>query len=396
MCLAPLALGVALIAKGVLQFLIVPNAGFDFRLLWTATHYYLRGVNPFEASFYFADVHRGVTPAAMPTFLPDLGWPEQVNYPPTSTLAQIVFFGLPWAWARVAYLGLNAASSAVLAIWASQFAHNLNERLLLAGVVVLNLGLSQTILNGNQGILALALLVGAVTLRRQWPMAAGLCLAMALVKPTITGPFVLLFIVERRYRVLASCAVVLAASVALTVRLSHTGVVTLVRETLEGTSRFATGGFAIWKAVRAAGLGGTMALGVSAATVLVPFAVLLWRRRRQDDLCTLPMLAATAVAARLFTYHNSIDNVVLAFLAVGLAVQALRTQQTLDVAWAAATVCTLMLPYLWTASALKHAVLFAVWVGGAAHLLRRALPLSISNRMAEVSPARLRPIAGDQ
>ncbi len=58
LCGLSLLLAGALLAKGFLQFALVPGAGFDQRLQWKAAQYYLHGVNPAPVSFYYQDVVR--------------------------------------------------------------------------------------------------------------------------------------------------------------------------------------------------------------------------------------------------------------------------------------------------------------------------------------------------
>jgi FkbM family methyltransferase len=366
--IVPLLVAAVLVAKGVWQLTQVPGTGFDLRLRWTEAHYYMRGANPFEASFYFSDVRRGVTAATVPTYFPDLGWPEQANYPPTSTLTEFLVFGLPWQVARGYFVLLNVAACGVVAWWASTGARDVVVRLFLAGIALANLGYSQTILNGNYGIVVMAALIGSFVLRKRLPMLAGLCLGIALVKPTISAPFVLLFFADRRYGVLIWCGAYLAASTFLTIGLTGTSLQVLLAQTMEGAARFATGGYALWKVFRSLGLGEPTSLALNAVLFLIPLAILLWQRRRREEVFGPAMLAAAAVVARLFTYHNTIDNVVLTFVAGGLASRTVYEPRKADLAWLGAVTVSLLTPFVWTNSVAGHVCLYGLWTAAAIRL----------------------------
>jgi hypothetical protein len=272
---------------------------------------------------------------------------------------------------RPIYLALNVTAAVVVAWWASTWGESSAvRRLLLAGAALANLGFSQTIINGNYAILVVAALVSAWTLREKHPLGAGLLLGMSLVKPTVSLPFVALFLADRRYRALTACAVYLAASFALTVALTGDGPVTLLRETLEGSSRFATGGYGLWQWVRAGGASQSMALTLNALVFLVPFLGMTWwylpDRPQQAD-AWLPLLALAAVVARVFTYHNSIDNVLLAFPVVALSYRAARGEDVAAGVLAAALIVSVLIPFVMTRSAAAHVVLYSLWLGAAVY-----------------------------
>jgi hypothetical protein len=366
-----LFVAVALLAKGVLQFALVPGAGFDQRLQWQSAQYYLRGVNPFPVSFYYQDVVRPTGRQEGPGYLPEVGWPEEVAYPPSSTLTQIALYG--WSSLEVTrwiFVVVNLLAAAVVAWWAQDLIGGTRAtRWLFAGLALLNLGYSQTLVNGNYGILVVAALMLAFVLRKEHPVAAGLVLGLAFVKPTITAPFLVLFLADRRYRVLLVMTGVAVASVALSVVLTGTGPLMLVRQSLEGAARFAKAPYAIWQLLRAWGTGAGVALAVNAAVFLIPFAVVVWRAATRGTLETswLALAALSGVVARLFTYHNSIDNVVLTFLVLALARLAFGRRDAWATALAAAVVLSVLVPFVWTNSAVGHLALYALWVSGVSY-----------------------------
>jgi hypothetical protein len=366
-----LFVAVALLAKGVLQFALVPGAGFDQRLQWQSAQYYLRGVNPFPVSFYYQDVVRPTGRQEGPGYLPEVGWPEEVAYPPSSTLTQIALYG--WSSLEVTrwiFVVVNLLAAAVVAWWAQDLIGGTRAtRWLFAGLALLNLGYSQTLVNGNYGILVVAALMLAFVLRKEHPVAAGLVLGLAFVKPTITAPFLVLFLADRRYRVLLVMTGVAVASVALSVVLTSTGPLMLVRQSLEGAARFAKAPYAIWQLLRAWGTGAGVALAVNAAVFLIPFAVVVWRAVTRGTLETswLALAALSGVVARLFTYHNSIDNVVLTFLVLALARLAFGRRDAWATALAAAVVLSVLVPFVWTNSAVGHLALYALWVSGVSY-----------------------------
>ncbi len=362
-----------LLVKGVVQLLVVHNAGYDLQLLWTATHYYFRGADPFDASFYHNDVLHGRVPTSPLVYFPDLGWPIEVTYPPTSTLTQILVYGLPGSMVRGYYIALSLVWCGLIAWWARAGYTARTGAWLLVGVALANLAYSQTIINGNQGILVVAGLVLAIALRAERPILAGVCLAVALVKPTISAPFVLLFLIDGRYVTLAAASVVLGASALLTAALSHTSLVTLFAQSVEGSSRYVVGGYALWKLFKAWGMSLPAALALNAAIFFVPLVVLLWRTRERRIGFSLAMLALVAVVARVFTYHNQIDNVMMTFLTVALGARFLETRRAVDAWWLGAVVVSLLIPFVYTASGIAHTALYVLWGTAAIREIRFTL-----------------------
>src|SRR4030095_7600022 len=153
----------AIWAKGLVQFAVVPGTGYDLQLRWTETQYYLRGANPFEASFYHNDVARGGPTTKEPTYFPDLRSPQYANYPPTSTLTEILLFGLPLAGASLSYVAINLAAFVTIGWWAFKTTPApIALQLTAVGAALANLGYSQTIVNGNLGVIVMAALTAAV------------------------------------------------------------------------------------------------------------------------------------------------------------------------------------------------------------------------------------------
>jgi hypothetical protein len=367
------ALATGLLAKGFLQFALVPGAGFDERLQWTSAQYYLRGVDPFPVSFYYQDVVRPTGRTQGPGYLPDVGWPDEVAYPPSSTLVQIALYGWPSVrLARWVFVAFNLVAVAVVVWWShGLIAGTGARRWLFAGLALLNLGYSQTLINGNYGILVVAALMLAFALRARHPLAAGLLLGLAFVKPTVSAPFLVLLLADRRYRALVVMMVLAIASVALSVALTGTGPWTLVRESLEGTARFAKAPYAIWQLLRALGTGTAVALAVNAAVFVIPFAVVLWRAVTQRTLeaSWLSLAALAGLVARLFTYHNSIDNVLLTFLVLALARVAVDRHDARATALATAVVLSVLLPLVWTNSLMGHLLLYTIWLLGVSYVV---------------------------
>lgn len=363
----PAMLASALIAKGVLQFAWVPGAGYDLRLRWTEAQYFIRGINPAAVSFRYQDRGEPGSSTTVPEGLADVGWPEMTAYPPTSTLTQLMLFGWPLEASRLAFVVVNLLSLAVLAWWAGRAVEGgWAENTLMAGMALANLGYSQSVINGNYGVIVMAALVGAIVIRDRHPILSGVLLGIALVKPTMSGPFALLFLHERRYRGLLVCAVYLVASLLLTMYLTGDGARTLIAQSIEGMSRFSTGGYALWKMFTAAGLVKPLALALNGLVLIVPF--LVWITRTANPF-SLTALAVTAIVARLFTYHNSVDNVLVSFVAVAVAVVAWTRRDVIASAIAVAVMGSVLVPFTWTDSIAGHSLLYATWILGAAYVV---------------------------
>jgi hypothetical protein len=100
--------------------------------------------------------------------------------------------------------------------------------------------------------------------------------------------------------------------------------------------------------------------------LLAPFVIWISRTRAPFS---LPALALAAIVARLFTYHNTVDNVLVSFLAVAVAGVALARRDTAAWAMAITVMGSVLVPFAWTDSIAGHLLLYAAWIAGAVYVV---------------------------
>ena len=299
------------------------------------------------------------------------GHPRRAPYPPFAYPTLLPLVWPPYPVVRAYFAAANVAALAVIVAWAVSVARTTGravrgEAAFLAASVLAVSSTCTTLGIGQLGVIVTALLAGTFLLQqRDRPTWAGLLFGMALVKPTISGLFVLPLLCKGGLRpVVVAAAYVLAGSAVVLAR-AHESPVAFLHIWREMADRNilaqGTGGL-IDLVTAATGLAVRpvmTALGAifTAATVLAAVAA---RRRPMPVL-----LALAAVGDRLWSYHTSYDNVMLVFLLVPLAVAAVRTgDRGLTAAFAAVAV-SLWLPAKATERQWAQLVQVLVWVAAA-------------------------------
>ncbi len=192
-----------------------PHFGNDLLARWVDQHYVLRGRNPYDIYFagldpagpeaYARSVGRDCTPD------PELGRPWTVGYPPWSFVAGTAMFGPPWSVMRPYTVLLNLLGLAVIGGWAYRLGGGGRVGALFAAASLACNAYAWVLSIGQATILIMAALVIAYWLaERGHPWACGLLLGIAMFKHTITGPFLLCFLVRGQWKPIASCLFYLA------------------------------------------------------------------------------------------------------------------------------------------------------------------------------------------
>ncbi len=257
---------------------------------------------------------------------PYRGLARSVPYPPFAYVGLLPLVWPPWPAVRVYFAAANAVALAGMAAWAASAGRGSRVGpVLLAGSALAMAGICTTLGIGQLGVIVTGLLVAAYVAagrgRHGW---AGLLFGLALLKPTISGLFILPFLCKGRWRtfVVATAYVLSATAVVLArVRLSPVGFLHSWRQMADG-GELAQGTGGLIDLLTAAGLGvkTAMVLVGVAATAATAAACVALRRRPMAVL-----FAVAAVGDRLWSYHTHYDNEMLLFLLVPLGAAALRT-----------------------------------------------------------------------
>ena len=330
--LLAMAAVVALLAAGK----AIGPSGRDFELRWQEMQYLQRGIDPNLMFFELRAAHRPHAgppyPVARSPFQSDLvvsakAFPIGVYPPWAHTLALPVGIVPELDRAKRVFLALNLALAAAVLAWTWRRLRPLDIGLALAAVAALAsfAAFRSSIAVGNYGIVVAALLVGALALvetGRPRPLAAGTLLGIAMLKPTLAGPFVLPFLVERRlWPALASATGVVALATLAFHGYTRTNPLESFLASVSHLDYFVTRG------------GGVPALVDRLKPVVAPVheywsllafasgAAVTWFARRR---AVLERFAIAAVVAMVWTYHRGYDETILLFPFVALLVLAWR------------------------------------------------------------------------
>lgn len=361
-------IAIVLLVKGVVQFLGIPGAGFDWLLIWQATRLTIHGIDPFALALDPTMVT--LLSAGAQSEISRTGIPTMVAYPPLTYVWLSGLGMLDFHSARLGFLALNLLALAVLTetVW-RMLALSWREKWMALALGFANLGFSQTLINGNLGILSIAAMALAIRLsyaRRQ--VSGGLVLGFALIKHTVGGALCVALLTQRGQ--VRTLLVAIGVSVTLWgvgVSLIGVGVGESIAAMMAGVARWSSGGYGLWKILEYGGIARPLAVVATAVPVLAVMMVML---RYLQAPRPLVVLALAGVAGRLGTYHNQIDNVMLFFLVVALWTAERHSEADNPRRMAVATALTLLFPWRLVDTPFAQACTNAVWVLGAISLWR--------------------------
>jgi hypothetical protein len=316
-------------ARGARQLLAPDGSGgHDVHLRWQEQQYVIRGQNPYDVTYANMRDYEGrpvgrppADPARNSAAADDVGVPDSGGYPPWAFLFGYAAFWPPRDHVTVYFLGLSLLMTAATAAWAYRTVRPFGagpEAGWLGAAAVLAVSAHSSCLHVGQYT---AVVVGLLALSA-WALAAGrevaggVLMGMALLKPTIAGPFALVLLVTGRWRALAGCVGYLAAASAFVWWRTGTSTVEMLQQMLGGGTEFVHDSPGPVGVLLRLGLSPKLVTPVLAVAVLVPgFLALVWFRRRP----LVDLFAVAAVTGRLWAYHQVYDNVMMAFLLVALA-----------------------------------------------------------------------------
>jgi len=354
--------GAAYLVRGV-YFAVSLSA--DYQLRWTEQQYVFRGKNP--SAIIFADrpnaqAHRGIPPD------PDLGTAIG-GYPPWA-----YFTGAAFAWpsnfatARWYFTAINLVLLAVLTVWTARLTWSTDPwwGLLFAAALLATSSVCTTLGLGQYGVVVLAALAGAYWFdeKNRW-LLGGLLLGVAMVKVTLAGPFLLPFVLRRRWKTtIAALAYVGLGTLVIWPTINASPLVWMAE--LLGTAHFYVGDNSLMKLSVSGGLVPREAVGIAAGAAIAVALVVsyLWRQASM-----LTLFAVAGVAARFWTYHTHYDNLILIFLLLALGVHAIRHERRLAWAGFVAVGLSLWFPARLTDVAAYQTFQWVMWSAGLALLL---------------------------
>jgi hypothetical protein len=296
----------------------------DLRGRWVDQQYIYNGQNPYDVLLRTAALESGKPPPVTTrnaTVIERIGSSRGGGYPPWAFFSGVVFTGLPWrVMQRVAAL-YDLIALAVIAWYAwseSRICGKAGALFLTAGSLAIA-GNLPAFFWGQYGIIVVALLVGAAMVeKRGYSFLAGIVLGISLLKPNISAPFCICYLVQRRYRVLFGAGVYLLVSSAVIWIVTKTNPIEMIHQ-MQQAAELVVGGVAgplHW--ILDLGVPIHRAIVLLAVTVIVAGSILMFYFRRES---LLTQYAIAALTARLWTYHRPTDNIMMMplLLAVGIA-----------------------------------------------------------------------------
>lgn len=175
--------------------------------------------------------------------------------------------------------------------------------------------------------MVVASLCGALyLLEKKHPIAAGICLGIAMLKFTVAGPFLVALLFKRQYRAVIVTAVWMMIATAVTCYLCKTGPLEMLHQMAITTRQTAENhygplAYLVWNGMdpsRATLLLAGLAMGLG---------MLGFYKTRSCD--PLVLFGIAGVVSRLATYHTFYDDIAMVFTMLALGIAVVRSQKTL-------------------------------------------------------------------
>jgi Glycosyltransferase family 87 len=316
-----------------------PFAG-DLYLRWTEERNFASGHNPASDS----------PDAIMPYFSPDSkinGILTAADYPPWSYASELVFVPpLPFKIVRLYFVGECLLSLGVMAYWAGKISAPYRQPWpAIAACLALSMAsISYCLSNGQYAIIITGLLVCCLLMiQRGQHVAAGIFMGFALLKPSLSMPFLAVFLALRLWLPLmvalglnvVSCLVEWAITGCSPMMILHQSSVNL--RYWENTGHnFVTSMIAL-----TANGNQLVEAAVMATVGLIGLGAIYFAYQRGCGVVT--MFAIAAVTGLSWTYRKEYDVVAIVFLLVELLAVALKTRNR----WAVASLifcCLFVIP----------------------------------------------------
>jgi hypothetical protein len=362
-CLA--ALSIAYLAKGFLFGMF--GDGGDVWRRWVEERFVLREQN-LDPRIAASLIRRGVV------------------YPPWSYFFGALLFWPPWPQVRVWYALVNFACLTWIIGFVAGYARDQSklDRLLVVLSVTAIAAFCTTIGVVNYGVIVVALLVGAYQADEAGrPVLSGLLMGLALLKPQLTGPFLLVALVRGRFRAVAAAAIYLIVASAAIWMISGIDPVQMLRQSARTASRFAHTTAGLLTAVLDLGVPYRQAAPLTAIVCLAIFTPLLWYYRERS---LMLLFAIAAVTSRLWTYNLNTSNLIFVFLLLALWRLAIESGDPRAAALFLAVGASLWVPAHLSDNHIIQLAEHLIWLGGVIGLLILDRRPSISDERAIPGP----------
>ncbi|MGC1309138.1 MAG: glycosyltransferase family 87 protein [Phormidesmis sp.] len=360
LCLAILA--AAYCGKGYYHLLLDPAGARDFVSRWTAQQYFYLNDYPFPS-----------IKLDSPNYRPSLGEASYGAYFPWSFFSASIFIPpLPLGVAKLYYAVINLFFIFILSRFTYRtFLRYGRAHRFFAVASVLAISAHCTTLGlGQYGIILNGLLVLFFQcLQRGQLIPAGLLGGVALLKPNVTALYILVPLVQKKYKATAIAIAYTLVAVLLVAIASHKNPLLLIYAPFKATHRFAAEGNFLVNAFAQAGLSVRHAVYLMMVGGIASSVLLL---KRVGQITLIQQFAIASVVGRLWTYHGTYDNTMLVFLYIALLQMTFIRPSPPNIFMLYLLGISLWIPAGWVLSSLLQVAQYVIWAGSLAFLLFRA------------------------
>lgn len=353
-----LLISVIYFSLGFYDLVITENRAFDLFSRWQEQQYIYRGIYPYDAM------------KGSPNIIPEIGVIDSGGYPPWAFFTG--FFLLPpisWELTRLYHLFLNIVSIVILGIFAYQVGlpYGKSKALFSLTAALAMSSHKSTLEMGNYGIIINALLIIMFWLiQKNKNIWAGLIFGIAMIKPTISGLYFLILIVQRRLQaILAFFLYIILGSINIWIITKLTPIY-MLNKIIGQSKYFADKGYSGINAFTALGLDpkqATLLLGIL-GIFLITIIIYLCR-----NYSLLNLFAICCVIGRVFTYHRIYDNLMVIFLLLAIIKLTFEKPNKLNILFLSLVSLSLWLPAIIIDKANLEFVQMMIWIISLGHLL---------------------------
>jgi hypothetical protein len=339
-----------------------PPGHGDFHARWMEQRYVENRQNPYDIVLREAAIyHQRPIPECSrddrtdPSIGPLQHW--QCGYPPWAYFSAAAFvLPIRYEYARNYFAVLNALALGISLAWAYQVGrpHSRAGGVFLATAVLAMYANFVCLDLGQYGILINALLIGVyILVERHRPVLAGITFGVAAIKPQITALFAIVFLVRRQWTLLAAATAYVLLACGGTWYLTKTNPIEML-----GQMRVVVGAYigrgtsSIPQLLLNLGMEQQVAAPLTIVLGLVSTLVIMWLWRNSP---TLTLFAVAATIGRIWTYHQTPDNVMLIFLVVALGKLVLDHRSIWTVIAFFAVACSLTIRFQF------HTIAYPLW-----------------------------------
>jgi hypothetical protein len=261
---------------------------------------------------------------------PDLDVPQSPGYPPWTWLAGTLFmWPSNWTAVRYYYAACLLLALTVIGLQAARYGRvgGRSTAALFFVAAIAPFSIHSTMGLGQYGIVVLTFLLGALWCdEHQRPFLCGLLMGIALLKPTLSLPFLIPLLVKQRWLSLVTAGLYVCCASGFTWWMTGTDPLTMTREMFAASNRWGVDTGVDIVAFLSTFIPRDIAMKVTALSVVAVSLVVMYCWRRAS---MLTLFGVAAVTARLWSYHRGYDDLIGVFVMLALGAAAWEQESKL-------------------------------------------------------------------